>query len=63
MVNNLSASSGDIRDSGLIPRSERSPGGGHGNLLYHSFLENPTTEEPGGLQSMGCMELDMTGVT
>ena len=28
-------------DSGLIPRSGRSPGGGHGNLLQYSSLENP----------------------
>ena len=27
--------------------------GGHGNPLQHSCLENPWTEEPGGLQSMG----------
>ena len=29
------------------------PGGGHGNPLPYSCLENPWTEEPGGLQSMG----------
>ena len=34
-------SAGDIRDTGLIPRSGRSPGGGHGNPLQYSFLENP----------------------
>ena len=28
-------------DKGLIPRSGRSPGGGHGNLLQYSCLENP----------------------
>ena len=39
-------------DPGLISASERSPGGGHGNLLQYSCLENPT-EEPGGLQFMG----------
>ena len=32
---------GDIRDVGLIPRSRRSPGGGHGNPLQYSCLENP----------------------
>ena len=31
----------DFRDSGLIPGSERSPGGGHGNPLQYSCLENP----------------------
>ena len=38
---------------GSIPGSGRSPGGGHGNPLRCSCLENPMTEEPGGLQSMG----------
>ena len=31
----------DSRDAGLIPGSGRSPGGGHGNLLQYSCLENP----------------------
>ena len=30
-----------LRDAGLIPGSGRSPGGGHGNLLQYSSLENP----------------------
>ena len=33
--------------------SRRSHGGGHGNPLQYSCLENPWTEEPGGLQSIG----------
>ena len=37
-------------DLGSIPGSERSPGEGTGNLLQCSCLENPWTEEPGGLQ-------------
>ena len=41
MVKNLSASARDIRDAGSIPGSGRSPGGGHGNPLQYSFLENP----------------------
>ena len=28
-------------DSGSIPQSGRSPGGGHGNPLQYSCLENP----------------------
>ena len=40
MVNNQSANAGDIRDMGLIPGSGRSPGGGHGNTLQYSCLEN-----------------------
>ena len=41
MVKNLSANAGDIRDSGSIPGLGRSPGGGHGNPLEYSCLENP----------------------
>ena len=37
---NMPANSGDIRDVGLIPGSGRSPGGGHGNPLQYSCLEN-----------------------
>ena len=41
------------RDSGLIPGLGRSRGGGRGNPLQYSCLENPSwTEEPGGLQSI-----------
>ena len=30
-----------LRNTGLIPGSGRSPGGGHGNPLQYSCLENP----------------------
>ena len=30
----------DIRDAGSIPGSGRSPGGGHGNPLQYSRMEN-----------------------
>ena len=39
VVKNLSASAGDV-DLGLIPGSGRSPGGGNGNLLQYSCLNN-----------------------
>ena len=32
---------GDARDTGSIPGLGRSPGGGHGNPLQYSCLENP----------------------
>ena len=32
---------GDTRDAGSVPRSGRSPGGGCGNPLQYSCLENP----------------------
>ena len=42
VVKNLPANAGDIRDTGLISGLGRSPGGGgHGNLLKYSCLENP----------------------
>ena len=33
VVKNLPANAGDVRDGGLIPGSERSPGAGKGNPL------------------------------
>ena len=41
-VKNPPTNAGDIRHLGLIPGSGRSPGGGHGNLLQYSCLENST---------------------
>ena len=40
-VKNLPATTGDVRDASLIPGLGRSPGGGHGNSLQNSYLENP----------------------
>ena len=60
MAKNLLANAGDIRDAGSILGLGRSPGGGHGNPLEYSCLENPMdrgacpwTEEPDRLQSIG----------
>ena len=65
MVKNLPASVGDLRDTGSIPRSERSPGGGHGNPPQYSCLENPM--DRGASQATyspyGHKELDVTEVT
>ena len=42
MVKNLPANAGDnVRGSGSIPGSGRSPGGEDGNPLQYSCLENP----------------------
>ena len=41
MVKNPPANAGDIRDVRLSPGLGRSPGGGHGNPLQYSCLENP----------------------
>ena len=40
LVKNLPANSGDRRDLGSISRSGGSPGGGNGNSLYYSCVEN-----------------------
>ena len=41
VAKNLHASAGDVRRMDLIPGSGRSPGGGNGNPLQSSCLENP----------------------
>ena len=45
VLKNQPANAGDVRDAGLIPASEGSPGGGHGNSLQYSCLENPLGRE------------------
>ena len=41
VVKNPPANAGDIRDMVLVSRLGRSPGGGHGNPVQYSCLENP----------------------
>ena len=41
MVKNLPINAGDAGDVGSIPGLGRSPGGGQGNPLQYSCLENP----------------------
>ena len=41
VVNNSPANARDTRDMGSILGSRRSPGGGNGNPLQYSYLENP----------------------
>ena len=41
VVKNPPANAGNVRDSGSIPGLGRSPGGGPGNPLQCSCLENP----------------------
>ena len=41
VVKNLPANAGDIKDMGSVPGLGGSPGGGHGNRLQYSGLENP----------------------
>ena len=41
VAKNSPANAGDERDVGSIPELGRSSGGGHGNPLQYSCLENP----------------------
>ena len=52
VVKNLPANARGTRDSGSIPGSGRSPGGGSGNPLQYPCLECSMGREPGGLHSM-----------
>ena len=58
MVKDLPANAGDLRDTGSIPGSGRSPGG-EGMASHSSILawRIPWTEEPGGLQSIGSQKV------
>ena len=58
VVKKLPGKAGDTGDGGLIPGLGKPPGGGNGNPLQYSYLENPWTEEPGRLQ---CMRLQKVG--
>ena len=40
MLKNLASNAGNVRDLGLIPGPGKYPGGGHGNPLQYSCLEN-----------------------
>ena len=51
----------NVGDLGLIPGLRRSPGGGHGNPLQYSCLENPHGQRNlMGYSPWGHKELDMT---
>ena len=61
VVKNPPANAGDTRDMSSIPRSGRSPGGGHVNPLQYSCLANSHGQRSlVGYSSWGCKELDMT---
>ena len=63
-VKNPPVNAGDIRDMDLIPGSGRSLGGGHGNPLQYSCLENSHGQRNlVGYSPLGCTELDTTEVT
>ena len=60
-IKNLPANAGDVRDEGSNPGSGRSPGGGHGNPLQYSCLENPADRGP--WWATVCKESDTTETT
>ena len=54
-VKTVPASAGDARDAGLIPGSGRSFGGGQGNPVQDSCLENPLRQRSlAGYSPWGC---------
>ena len=63
VVKNPPANTGDLRDAGLIPGWGRSPGGGHGNPLQYSCLENPMDRGAWWATVQGNKESDTTEVT
>ena len=63
VVKNPPANAGDVRDRGSIPGLGRSPGGGHGNPLQYSCLENPMDRGDWWATVHGFAESDTTEVT
>ena len=64
VVKNLLAIAGDFRDTGSIPGSGRSPGGGHGYPVQYSCLENPHGQGSlVGYSPRGCKESETTEAT
>ena len=63
MVKNPPANAGNMRDEGSIPGWGRFSGGGHGNLLHYSCLENPTDRGVWQATLHRVAESDMTEVT
>ena len=59
-VKNLPAGAGDLRASGSIPGSGRSPGEGNGNLIQYSCLGNPMDRGTWQAAVWGHREVDRT---
>ena len=62
VIKNLPASVGDAGDTGLIPGSGISPGGGNGKPLQYSCLESPMDRGPWWAPVHGVTESDTTGM-
>ena len=59
VVKNTPANAGDLRDSGSIPGSGRSPAGGKGNLLQYSSRDS-SMDSLAVYSPQGRKELDTT---
>ena len=62
MIKNPPANAEDAGDTGSIPVSVRSPGGGHGKPLQYSILKNTIDREPWQAAAHRVAESDMTEV-
>ena len=60
VVKNLPVNTGDIRDTGSIPGSGRSPGGGTGNPLQYFSPGKFHGQSLMGYSPWGCKESDTT---
>ena len=60
MVKNPPAKPGDVRDTGSIPGSQRSPAGGNCNPLQYSCLGNSTDRGAWRATVQSCKESAMT---
>ena len=64
VVKDSPANAGDVSDKGSIPGLGRSPGGGHGNPLQYSSVENPRDRGAWqGYSPLGDEESDTTKVS
>ena len=60
VVENLPANAGDTTDMGSVPGLGRPSGGGNGNPLQYSCLENPMDRGAWEAEAMGLQEVDTT---